>query len=276
MNTVADTQIIVMGGGNMGSSLVGGMLADHWQPEQITICEQDQTRSESLSNEFPGCAIIQNISAPIPASCTIIIAVKPQDVQAVCRQLSVNVDTLIVSIAAGVQTHAIHRWLDSKGTIVRCMPNTPAAIGQGITGLYAGKDVSAASKKCAENILSAAGKVLWVTEENMLDAVTAISGSGPAYLFYFMQCMQESGQALGLSAEDSYTLTLQTMTGAALLAQEQGCDFKQLRTNVTSKGGTTEQAINCLAENELEKIIDKAIHAAAVRASEISKSFNKD
>lgn len=276
MNTVADTTIIVMGGGNMGSSLVKGMLANHWKPEQITICEQDQTRSRWLSNEFPECVIVKTVSAPIPPSCTIILAVKPQDVQAVCQQISVNTDTLIISIAAGVQTQAIQRWLDGKGTMVRCMPNTPAAIGQGITGLYASENISATNKKCAEEILSAAGKILWVAEEHMLDAVTAISGSGPAYLFYFMQCMQESGQALGLSAEDCYTLTLQTMIGAALLAQEQGDDFEQLRANVTSKGGTTEQAINCLADNEFKKIIDKAIHAAAVRASEISKSFNKD
>ena len=128
-----------MGGGNMGSSLVKGMLADHWQPEQIIICEQDQARNRSLSNEFPGCEIVQNISASIPPSCTIILAVKPQDVQAVCRQLSVNADTLIISIAAGIQTQAMRRWLEGKGTLVRCMPNTPAAIGQGITGLYADK-----------------------------------------------------------------------------------------------------------------------------------------
>ena len=263
----------------MGSSLVKGLLANHWQAEKIFICEQHPSRRNWLNTEFPQCKIGESYKSPIPPDSIIILAVKPQDMRAVCQQIAAGkfaADTLFVSIAAGVPTSVIQQWLGEQSRIVRCMPNTPAAIGHGISGLYADENISVSDKKCAQEILSGAGKIIWVQNEALLDAVTAISGSGPAYLFYFMECLQESGKTLGLSAQDSYTLTLQTMAGAALLAQEQNQSFEELRANVTSKGGTTEQAINCLADNEFRKIIDTAVHAAAKRAAEISKSFYED
>lgn len=263
----------------MGSSLVNGLLANHWQAEKIFICEQHLPRRNWLNSEFPQCQIVASYDSPIPPNSIIILAVKPQDMRTVCQQIAASTfaaDTLFVSIAAGVPTTVIRKWLGKQTNIVRCMPNTPAAIGHGISGLYAGENISVDNKKCAQEILSGAGKIIWVQNETLLDAVTAISGSGPAYLFYFMECLQESGKALGLSAQDSYAFTLQTMAGAALLAQEQNQSFQELRANVTSKGGTTEQAINCLENNDFKHVIDTAVQAAARRATEISNSFNNE
>ncbi len=263
----------------MGSSLVKGLLANHWQAEKIFICEQHSPRRNWLNSEFPQCQVIESYQAPIPSNSIVILAVKPQDMRAVCLQIAAGkfaADTLFVSIAAGVPTAVMRQWLGEQTNIVRCMPNTPAAIGHGISGLYADENISVDDKKCAQEILSGAGKIIWVQNEALLDAVTAISGSGPAYLFYFMECLQESGKALGLSAQDSYALTLQTVAGAALLAQEHNQSFQELRADVTSKGGTTEQAINCLEENDFKQIIDMAVKAAAKRAAEISKSFNHE
>ena len=279
MSGFANKSIILVGGGNMGSSLVKGMLANQWRAERITICEQDSSRRKWLNSEFPQCQVIDKCVATLPPASVVILAVKPQDMRATCQRFAsgkIPADVLFISIAAGVPTRALQQWLGAGTSVIRCMPNTPAAIGHGMTGLYAGEKTTAADKKFAQEILSSAGKILWVQDEAMLDAVTAISGSGPAYLFYFMECLQQSAQTLGLSAEDSYTLTLQTMAGAALLAQEQNLSFAQLRANVTSKGGTTEQAITCFAENDIKKIIDAAIKAAAARAGEISNSFSED
>lgn len=263
----------------MGSSLVKGMLSNQWPAEQITICEQNPARRKWLTSEFSDCHIVENCATPIAPASVVVLAVKPQDMRSICRQISANQfseETLFISIAAGISTQAITQWLNTPASIVRCMPNTPAAIGHGITGLYADANTPSEDKKCAQEILTGAGRTLWVQDEAMLDAVTALSGSGPAYLFYFMECMQDSGIALGLSAADSYLLTLQTMAGAARLAQEQNQSFEELRANVTSKGGTTERAINCLFDNNFKGIIDEAIRAAAARASEISNSSDQD
>ena len=263
----------------MGASLIKGVLANQWPADLISICEQNSTRRDCLLNEFPKCHIVTDCAGKSASASIILLAVKPQDVRAVCQQIAadrLNADTLVISIAAGVPTAKIRQWLNSHTNVVRCMPNTPAAIGHGITGLFADEYISSRDKKFAQEILSGAGEVIWVQNEAMLDAVTAISGSGPAYLFYFMECLQASAEALGLSAQDSYALTLHTMKGAALLAQEQDLNFAQLRANVTSKGGTTEQAINSLLANDFKGIVNTAVHAAAQRAGEINKSFNED
>ena len=249
MNATADTTAIFIGGGNMGSSLVKGLVANNWRNEQILFCEQDQRRRDWLQKEFSGCTVSAIDSISITPASIVILAIKPQDMRSACEQicnLGFSADALFISIAAGVPTRAIRKWLGGKANIVRCMPNTPAAIGQGITGLYTSRDTTQTDKDRAEKILRCAGETLWVTEEPMLDAVTALSGSGPAYLFYFMECLQESGKNLGLSSEECYTLTLHTIVGAANLAALDKHTFEQLRANVTSKGGTTEQAIDSL------------------------------
>ena len=279
MNKTNDQSILLIGAGNMGSSIAKGLITNQWPAELITFCEQQASRHTSLKQAFPDCTVI---SAPEEIEFTpkvILLAVKPNDMSSVCQSLAKNkqwADCLYITIAAGLPVRAYQSWLGEQSTIIRCMPNTPAAIGMAMTGLYTHSSTKPEEKVLAEQILGAIGKVIWVDKESMLDAVTALSGSGPAYLFYLMQCLQKSGQALGLSVKDSYTLTLQTMLGAAQLADFQGLDFETLRANVTSKGGTTEQAINSFEQNDFASIVENAVQAAANRANEISQSFDQE
>ena len=275
----ADKKIIILGGGNMGSGLAKGLLENQWHPQSIMFCEQDQARRDWLSGEFPLSNIIQDCTSSLPAIDIIVLAIKPQDMRSVCQLLAkqnIDPNTLFISIAAGVPVTALQRWLGKQALTIRCMPNIPAAIGQGVTGIFAQPTIDVAKKELAEEILRCTGQVLWVDDETLLDAVTALSGSGPAYLFYFMECLQESGQALGLSEQASRELSLQTVLGAVQLAAQQDEDFMTLRAQVTSPKGTTEQAINYLIKHEFKKIMDEAIKAAASRASAISHSFDED
>ena len=263
----------------MGSSLARGLLASMNNIKQVSICENDSARQNWLKSEFPQCRICQFSEIKPESSTIIILAVKPQDMRKVCRELqAVNfpANTLYISIAAGITTTALQKWLGMPTEIVRCMPNTPAAIGAGITGLYTDTQTSATNKAWAEQILGHAGQTIWFQEESNLDVVTALSGSGPAYLFYFMECLQESGKKLGLNEQDSYALTLQTIAGAAKLAQHERIEFPELRAKVTSKGGTTERAINYLIEKKFAITIHDAVKAAKNRAEEISQSFDED
>ena len=271
--------ILLIGAGNMGTSIAKGLIANQWPAELITFCEQQTARHATLKHEFPQCNIIATAKDITRAPDVIILAVKPHDMAQVCKSLSQHQtfnDALYITVAAGLPISCYQTWLAESATIVRCMPNTPAAIGLAMTGLYTADDTRQDDKQLADQILSAIGKTLWVDKESMLDAVTAVSGSGPAYLFYLMECMQNSGQTLGLSREESYALTLQTMLGAAQLAAHQDIDFGTLRANVTSKGGTTEQAINCFIKNNLQDIVEQALTAAADRAQDISQSFDKE
>ncbi len=279
MNDLNRPSILIIGAGNMGASIATGLLAKRWPADQITFCDHKSSRHKALKNAFPGSTIITDPSEMASPAKIILLAVKPYDIESVCQKLSaidLPTNTLFISLAAGVPINAFQTWLGSQAIIVRCMPNTPAAIGLGMTGLYSHTDTNDADKQLADLILSSTGKTIWVDKETMLDAVTALSGSGPAYLFYLMECLQESGEALGLNSQDSYTLTLQTMLGAAQLAQHQNIDFVTLRANITSKGGTTEQAINCFVHNDMKKTVDSALKAAAQRANEISRSFNRE
>jgi pyrroline-5-carboxylate reductase len=279
MNSSDYQTILIIGAGNMGTSIASGLLAKGCPANLITFCEQNLTRHVALNKTFPASNIVSD-PAQLTTPCKIVLlAVKPNDMESVCLNLStidLPSNTLFISIAAGVPVSAFQNWLGNQAIIVRCMPNTPAAIGLGMTGLYSHSNTNSLDRTLADHILSSTGKTIWVDKETMLDAVTALSGSGPAYLFYLMECLQESGKTLGLSAQDSYTLTLQTMLGAAQLAQQQNIDFETLRANVTSKGGTTELAINCFKQNDMKQIIDSALKAAAARAGEISQSFTKE
>ena len=279
MNKTNDQSILLIGAGNMGSSIAKGLITNQWPAELITFCEQQASRHTSLKQAFPDCTVISGPEEIEFTPKVILLAVKPNDMSSVCQSLAKNkqwADCLYITIAAGLPVRAYQSWLGEQSTIIRCMPNTPAAIGMAMTGLYTHSSTKPEEKVLAEQILGAIGKVIWVDKESMLDAVTALSGSGPAYLFYLMQCLQKSGQALGLSVKDSYTLTLQTMLGAAQLADFQGLDFETLRANVTSKGGTTEQAINSFEQNDFASIVENAVQAAANRANEISQSFDQE
>lgn len=269
--------ILIIGAGNMGCSLASGLIHHGWEPSNLSLCESQASKHSALSKQFPGSTIIESLKAYSGKPTSIILAVKPHDIPETCKSLSAcgfSNDTLYISIAAGISTQSIKKWLGKETEIVRCMPNTPASIGMGITGLYTGKSTPKEHINLADSILQSVGMTVWVNSEQQLDAVTAVSGSGPAYLYYLMECLQDAGQELGLSNKDCYDLTLQTMLGAAQLAKHQSESFETLRNNVTSKGGTTEHAIKTFEKHDFKKIISKAINAAFERAATISKSFD--
>ena len=278
MNKTSHHKILIVGAGNMGCSIAKGLLAKQWSENQLIFCEQQTARHELLNKTFPDSDIVAEFSSLTSSPDIILLAVKPNDMRAVCMQLAQSnlLSALFISIAAGVPVKAFKQWLGNDIDIVRCMPNTPAAIGAGITGLFTPENTHQNHKNIAEEVLRAIGKTIWVDKESLIDAVTAISGSGPAYLFYFMECLQNSASDLGLSSDDSYQLTLQTMLGAAKLANDENISFQHLRDNVTSKGGTTEQAILSFTQNNTQQIIDQAVKAAANKATEISQSFDED
>lgn len=253
----------------MASSLIGGMIANGYQASHIIACDILDGLLEQLRDRFSVRTSTDNLSTTNEAD-VILLAVKPQVMQTVCEPLA-EADTagkLFISIAAGVLEADINRWLGGSKNIVRCMPNTPALLQLGATGLYANKRVSDEQKSVAQSILEAVGITVWVDEERQLDAVTAISGSGPAYFFYFIELLQAAGEKLGLSAETALKLARQTALGAAQMAQ--GDDLVELRRRVTSKRGTTEQAILSFQKNNLEAIVDAATKAACDRAAELA------
>lgn len=268
--------ILIIGAGNMGCSLARGLIDHGWKPSCISLCESHQPRRDQLSQLFPGTNVIASADACPNMPAAIILAVKPHDLPDTCMQIAASgfgSHTLYISIAAGAPMSSFKKWLGNDTQIIRCMPNTPASIGMGITGLYADKNTSSEHKALADSLLKAVGKTVWVDTEQQLDAVTALSGSGPAYLFYLMECIQAAGLKLGLNKDDCYLLTLQTMLGAAQLAQQQSESFDCLRDNVTSRGGTTEHAIKTLEKHQFKEAVSDAIQAAFDRAGSISKSF---
>ncbi|HEX5636476.1 MAG TPA: pyrroline-5-carboxylate reductase, partial [Gammaproteobacteria bacterium] len=208
-----------------------------------------------------------------------ILAVKPQIMQPVCRDLCPVIQQkkpLLISIAAGIRSQDMDRWLGNNTAIVRCMPNTPALLRCGATGLFANNRVNVEQQKIAQRILSAAGTTTWVSDENLIDAVTAVSGSGPAYFFLLMEAMIAAGEKLGLDKKTAQQLTLQTALGAARMAMESEVDAATLRARVTSKGGTTEAAIKHFQENNFTKLVSDALASANHRAGELADSLGKD
>jgi len=262
----------------MAASLVGGLIANQHPADKITVAEPDADKLKQHKQTFNIHTSTDNNQA-IAGSDVVVLAVKPQILQQVCRDIADTVQNkkpLIISIAAGILSTDIDRWLGGQCALVRCMPNTPALLQAGATGLYANEKVNDMQKNVAENILSAAGMTLWVNEESLLDAVTAVSGSGPAYFFLFIEAMQKAGEKLGLDAESAQKLSLQTALGAARMAIEGDDAPATLRNKVTSKGGTTEAAINYFTNNDFEKLVDGALTAARDRATELAKILGKD
>jgi pyrroline-5-carboxylate reductase len=255
-------KINFIGGGNMARAIIGGLKQNGLDMSAITVLELDAQKRIDLAQEFNVKAT--DSYADFSDTDVIVLAVKPQQLKEVCAKLQpVLKSQLVVSIAAGVRSKDISRWLGNYSAIVRVMPNTPAQIQAGISALYAMPDVSKTQRDQADMILAAVGKTLWLDDEAKMDAVTAISGSGPAYVFYFIEALQDAGLALGLDAEASKLLALETFVGASLLATQSKDDIKTLRAQVTSKGGTTEQGILTLETGNIKDIIRKAAKAAA-------------
>jgi pyrroline-5-carboxylate reductase len=270
-----DTILSFIGGGNMAGSLIAGLITDGWNPASIRVSDSDNRQLERLSQRFPIMTTSDNAQAVKDAD-VVIMAVKPQVMEGVASALAASVSSkqpLVISIAAGIPEAALRQWLGDKTAIVRCMPNTPAMVQSGATAMYANPFVTDEQRSIAESILRAVGIIIWVDDEAMMDAVTALSGSGPAYIFLFLEALQSAGRELGFSGETAYLLALQTVFGAAKMALESEEDAATLRQRVTSPGGTTEHAISTFQEGGFEKLVSKALHAAAERSRELAKEF---
>lgn len=264
------SKVLFIGGGNMAASLIGGLLADGQPADCLTVVEPLAERRQWLQARF-GIQTLEQV--PATAHDMLVLAVKPQTLAPVCKQWRDYVQThqpVVLSIAAGIRTGDMARWLGDYRNIVRAMPNTPALIQAGATGLYACPQVSPKGRALSESVLRAAGLTLWVDDEALIDSITAISGSGPAYFFLFMECLQSAAQALGLETNQARLLTLQTALGAARMALESEDDLGTLRQRVTSPGGTTEQALQQFRQDNLAAIVQRAAQAAAERARSLA------
>jgi len=262
----------------MALSLIGGLITDGFDANHIHVADPDAQRRATISESYPVQTFEQNIDAM--QSCQVIItAVKPQQMQSLIKQLSPHwqADSLLISIAAGIRLDDIARWLNQPNSaIVRSMPNTPALVQAGATALYANAHVLPAQHELAESILRAVGLTLWVKEESQLDAVTALSGSGPAYFFLVMEAMELAAIELGLEAETAKLLCLQTAFGAAKMALESNESTATLRERVTSPAGTTERAIHELEDGGLRGLFENALIAAALRSRELATELGED
>lgn len=266
--------ITFIGGGNMAAALIGGLIAQGRGASEINVVELQEDARQRLTAKF-GVHCEPAIASRLGA--VIVIAVKPQQMRAVASAIGPLLKReLVITIAAGIRLEDLSRWLGGYDQLVRCMPNTPALIGEGISGLYANAAVGAAQRDLAESILGAIGTTLWVADEDMLDPVTAISGSGPAYVFYFIEALQQAAKDMGFSDTDARKLAVATFVGAAQLAAHSADDLSILRERVTSKGGTTERALASMEADKVKELIVRALHAAHQRARELGAQLGKD
>jgi pyrroline-5-carboxylate reductase len=273
-----DCKIAFLGGGNMALSLIGGLIADGFAPDHIHVADPEPQRLANISQSYPVLTFHDNLDA-IQHCHVVIAAVKPQQLQSLVKQLSAHwqVGTLLLSIAAGIRLDDIARWLNQPNSaIVRTMPNTPALVQAGATALYANPYVTPEQHELAESILRSVGLTLWVKDEAQIDAVTALSGSGPAYFFLVMEAMEHAAIELGLEAEAAKLLCLQTAFGAAKMALESDETTATLRERVTSPAGTTERAIHELEDGGLRGLFENALIAAALRSRELATQLGED
>lgn len=268
-------KVSFIGGGNMTCALIGGLQKNNFAMANINVVESDAVKRAGLHANF-GVTVTEQLPS-VSNSDVIVLAVKPQQL----RDLSIFLGSLlqnqlIISIAAGVRSEDLARWLGGYQAIVRVMPNTPAQIQAGVSALFALPAVTGLQREQATMFLSAVGQTLWLDDEAKLDAVTAISGSGPAYVFYFIEALQQAAIELGLSEEQASLLSLHTFLGASQLAEQSTESPATLRAQVTSRGGTTERALQSLEADEIKTAIIKAAHAAAICSKELGDQFGKD
>jgi pyrroline-5-carboxylate reductase len=265
-----------IGGGNMARAIIGGLVAQGARAADIVVIEMDAVARLKLVSEF-GVAAVEAPGAELAAVDVVLFAVKPQQMRAAAQALAPHLgDPLLITIAAGIRIESLSRWMGGRERIVRAMPNTPALVHAGVTGLFAPSTVGAHDRKAAETLLSAVGAVLWFESESDLDAVTAVSGSGPAYVFYAIEALESAARELGLAEGASRSLALWTFVGATKLAIERGEDPAALRAQVTSKGGTTERALEVLEEARVKDHFVAAVKAACERSRELGAALGKD
>ena len=268
------TVIGFIGAGNMAYALIKGLLNNGFDANQINISDPNEELLLNRESELKVTTYSDNTSL-LSNSDIIFFAVKPQVLSSVCLELKgvVKSKHLFVSIVAGIRSSDINRWLGGNFALIRTMPNTPALFQSGVTGLFANEVVDNEQKSLVDSILSSVGECFWVNEEKLIDAITAISGSGPAYFFLLMESMKQAGMALGLDEETANSLSIQTAYGASLMANKTGKDSRTLRTEVTSPNGTTQSAIESFQDQNFEGIVANATRAAYDRAREISNEL---
>ena len=268
--------ITFIGGGNMASALIGGLLAKNFAAQDIRVIEILPEARARLKSQF-GVNCTDRADPPPAEGEVVVFAVKPQQMKEAAQSSRLARDrNLVVTIAAGITLASLSRWLGGHSKLVRAMPNTPALIGAGVTGLCALGGVSEAEKEQAESILGAVGGTVWIRDEALMDAVTAVSGSGPAYVFWFIEQLAKSGESLGLSPEAARKLAVETVLGSAKLAAQSADSPAVLRERVTSKGGTTEAALKVFDEEKLAERFRRAIEAARKRGAELGEVLGKD
>jgi len=287
---MSEPTLAFIGAGNMAGSLIGGWFGkadavgedDRTGKQHLTVrvADSSDTQLDKLMSRFSQHPITTTSSArqAVTGADLVIIAVKPHIVETVCRDIAdaVSPSTTVLSVAAGVRLADMQMWLQDSsgkafaGPLVRCMPNTPALLGAGVTGMYANERCNTEQRERAATVMRAAGQIVWVEQESLLDAVTAVSGSGPAYFFYLIECMAEAGEALGLNAEDASNLAIETAYGAALMARQREHKPANLRENVTSKGGTTAAALASFQKDGFAETVTCGMQAAHDRATELA------
>jgi pyrroline-5-carboxylate reductase len=269
--------IAIIGAGNMGASLIGGLITSGHPSHAIWASDPSEEKLTELQQKTGIHTTLNNIEAAQSAD-IIVFAVKPSSFAAIATQLSPLIQSrkpMVLSIAAGIRESSIQHWLGGEIAIVRAMPNTPALIGCGAAALFANTYVNEEQRNLAESIMRSVGISIWLTDENLMDTVTALSGSGPAYFFLMMEALQQAGESMGLPKETARLLTLQTALGAARMAIESGKPLEELRQHVTSPGGTTEKAIFVMEENQLRTIYQRALEAAKKRSEELAELMGK-
>ena len=270
---------VFIGGGNMASALIGGRIAAGAKASDFGVVEPLSSQRDALRARFSGIHVSAKAAAEvITGTSVVVLAVKPQQMQDAAMALAPHVRDVpvVLTIAAGIRTPDLSRWLGGYRRIVRAMPNTPALVGAGISGVYAAADVDAKARDAAAAILRAAGDVVWCNDEAMLDGVTGVSGSGPAYVFYFLEALEQAARELGFSPADARRLAYATVSGAMMLAQKSDAEPATLRAQVTSKGGTTERALATLDANHVKASVIAAVKDAAKRAKELGDEFGKE
>ncbi len=275
---MSNPTIAFIGAGNMASSIIGGLVAKGFAAESITASDPYPPSLDNLRKQVPVQTTDNNQQAIVNAD-VVVLAVKPQMMKPILEDLASSAQAtkpLIISIAAGIESNSLNKWLGGNMPIVRCMPNTPALVQTGATALFANAEVSEQQQQLANQILGAVGITLWVDNENQLDAVTAVSGSGPAYFFLVMEAMQAAGEQLGLSADAAKQLTLQTALGAAQMAIASDVDAAELRRRVTSPGGTTEQAVKVFEDGGLRPLFTKALTACRDHSELLAATMDEE
>jgi pyrroline-5-carboxylate reductase len=266
-------KVAFIGGGNMATAILGGLAAKGVRGEDILVVEPQASARAKLAAEH-GVNAVEVAGEELAHAEAVVLAVKPQVMREAATAIRAHVGkALVISIAAGIRLTDLSRWLGGHKRLIRAMPNTPALVHAGVTGLFAGDSISEPDRRLADTLLGTVGATVWFDQESQLDAVTAVSGSGPAYVFYAMEALEAAARELGLPPEKSRTLALWTFVGAAKLAIERNEDPAKLRANVTSKGGTTERALSVMEASYVREKLIEAVKAAAVRSKELGEEY---